>query len=102
MAIPTLPPTNQLSLGIEPQNTPRAGTRKSLAVATPARKSWVTAVQLSFALGVLGADRFYLGYWRLGALKLATLGGFGLWFLADLVLIMRGQIPDAQGRPLTD
>jgi TM2 domain-containing membrane protein YozV len=62
----------------------------------------VVAVQLSFLLGMLGADRFYLGYTRLGILKLATLGGLGLWFLIDLVLVMRGRIPDACGRPMTD
>jgi hypothetical protein len=85
------------------QGLPRAEPQGSHeAAATPARKSWVVAVQLSFVLGLLGADRFYLGYTRLGALKLATLGGCGLWALVDLVRIMYGKVPDAQGRPLVD
>ncbi len=71
------------------------------ATATP-RKSWVVAVQLSFALGLLGADRFYLGYTRLGILKALTLGGCGAWALIDLVRLMYGRIPDAEGRPLID
>jgi TM2 domain len=69
---------------------------------TSPRKSWVVAVQLSWLLGIVGADRFYLGYTRLGVLKLATLGGFGLWALVDLLLLLRGQIPDTEGRQLKD
>ena len=81
----------------------RAKMRGSSAVeATPARKSWVVAVQLSFLLGLLGADRFYLGYTRLGILKLATLGGCGLWAVVDFVRLMYGKIPDVQGRPLAE
>jgi TM2 domain len=103
MTTPSLPlrhPALQASPGDlaarPPTPAPVSGTR-----GLP-RKSWVVAVQLSLVLGMLGADRFYLGYTRLGVLKLATLGGCGLWALVDLVLIMRGQITDAHGRSLQD
>lgn len=55
---------------------------------------------LSILFGFLGADRFYLGYTRMGAVKLLTLGMFGVWWLLDAVLLLIGQIPDAAGRPL--
>lgn len=50
--------------------------------------------------GWLGLDRFYLGYSRMGILKLCTLGLFGLWWLFDVLALLKNDIPDAAGRPL--
>ena len=63
-------------------------------------KDWLTTVLISLFVGWLGIDRFYLGYTGLGILKLITCGGFGIWALIDLILILLGNLPDAQGRPL--
>ena len=60
----------------------------------------VVTVLISLFVGWLGIDRFYLGYTGLGILKLITCGGFGIWALIDLILILLGNLPDAQGRPL--
>ena len=64
------------------------------------QKDFVTAVILSWLLGTLGIDRFYLGYTGLGVAKLLTLGGCGLWAIIDFVILVTGNMSDAQGRPL--
>ena len=63
-------------------------------------KEWLVAILLSGFLGTLGIDRFYLGYTGLGILKLITCGGFGIWWIIDLVLIATGGLKDSQGVPL--
>ncbi len=63
-------------------------------------KEWIVALLLSFFLGHLGIDRFYLGYTTLGVVKLITCGGLGVWHLIDFILIAMGNVPDANGLPL--
>ncbi len=68
-------------------------------VGTPV-KSQAAAFILSWLLGFLGIDRFYLGYTGLGILKLVTLGGCGIWALIDYIIIGIGSMKDAQGNSL--
>jgi TM2 domain-containing membrane protein YozV len=59
-----------------------------------------TAFMLSYFAGVWGIDRFYLGQTGLGIAKLLTCGGFGIWYLIDIVLLGMYKMRDAQGRAL--
>ncbi|MFP4401924.1 MAG: TM2 domain-containing protein [Candidatus Nanoarchaeia archaeon] len=63
-------------------------------------RSFIAAVLLSALVGTLGVDRFYMGYILLGILKLITLGGCGIWWLIDLILIVTDNLKDADGKYL--
>jgi TM2 domain-containing membrane protein YozV len=53
---------------------------------------WLITLLLSAFLGFLGADRFFLRQYRWAAWKLLTLGGLGLWWIADLIYVgIRGK-----------
>ncbi|PBC74489.1 MULTISPECIES: TM2 domain-containing protein [Fibrobacter] len=60
-------------------------------------KNKTTAALLSFFLGALGIDRFYLGYTGLGVLKLLTGGVFGIMWLIDFILIISGNLKPKDG-----
>jgi hypothetical protein len=64
------------------------------------QKEYMTALLLSFFLGMLGIDRFYLGYGGLGVLKLLTGGGCGIWALIDFIQIATRNLGDVAGLPL--
>lgn len=63
-------------------------------------KSKTTAALLSFFLGALGIDRFYLGNTGLGVGKLLTFGGFGIWAFVDFVYIITGNAKDGDNLPV--
>jgi TM2 domain-containing membrane protein YozV len=52
-----------------------------------AKKSSGVAYLLWFALGVVGAHRFYLGNKGMGIAMILTLGGLGVWTLIDVFFI---------------
>ena len=64
-------------------------------------KRILPAFLLCFFLGVFGAHRFYVGKVGTGVLELLTIGGFGLWWLADLILILTGSFKDGDGQQIT-
>jgi len=66
----------------------------------PRQRHYLAAFFFSFMWGTFGVDRFYMGYIGTGILKLITLGGFGIWTIIDLFIIMAGAMNDKQGQEL--
>ena len=64
----------------------------------PSDKSRGVATALAALLGPFGAHRFYVGKTGSGALMAATLGGLGVWWLYDLIVVAAGDFRDVQGR----
>lgn len=63
-------------------------------------KSFIATWLLSLFLGIFGVDRFYLGKIGTGILKLVTLGGAGIWWLIDLIMVLAGATRDVRGARL--
>jgi len=76
-------------MSIEPTSTPSA----------PASgKSFIVVLILAILLP--GIDRIYAGHIGLGILKFITCGGFLIWTIIDIVLILTGKYKDGNGNPL--
>jgi len=56
------------------------------------------ALALATVLGLFGAHRFYVGKTGTGVLMAVTLGGAGIWWLYDMILVASGSFRDANDR----
>lgn len=63
-------------------------------------KSRAVALVLAILVGVFGVHRFYVGKVGTGILMLLTMGGLGIWYIYDIVLIASGAFRDADGHRL--
>ena len=63
-------------------------------------KSKLTAILLCLFLGSLGIHRFYLGYTLIGVIQLLTFGGFIIWTIVDLIMLIIGSLKDSEGNDL--
>jgi len=63
-------------------------------------KDWIITLVLAIVVGTIGIDRFYTGSILLGVLKLLTVGGLGIWWIIDLILLVTGNYKDGDGLPI--
>jgi hypothetical protein len=64
-------------------------------------KSRLVALLLCFFLGWAGGHRFYAKKMGTGIAMLFTMGGFGMWYFLDFVLIASGVFKDKNNLPIT-
>jgi len=63
------------------------------------KRGWVALLLLLLGfVGLNGMQRFYLGRVWTGMLQLVTLGGLGLWQLADAVMLALETMHDGDGK----
>lgn len=65
-------------------------------------KQKLVAGLLQLLAGSVGAGRWYLGNYGVATAQLLTCGGLGIWALIDGIMILVGNVPDKDGRPLRD
>lgn len=65
-------------------------------------RSRLVTMLLAFFLGVFGVHRFYVGKIGSGLGMLVTLGGLGIWWLADNIMILAGAFRDKDGLLVSD
>lgn len=73
---------------------------RSAAAADVSQRSRGLALVLSVMGGVFGLHRFYTGRVQSGVWMCLTLGGLGIWYLYDVVVIAAGDFRDGDGRRL--
>ena len=85
-----------------PPSAPNAVSSVPAQPSAPSDRSFIATWMFAWLLGFLGVDRFYLGKVGTGIVKLLTIGGFGIWWLIDLILVLAGVQRDKEGRLLPD
>ncbi|MDQ5957653.1 MAG: hypothetical protein QG614_628 [Patescibacteria group bacterium] len=63
-------------------------------------KDWIITLLLAIFLGTFGIHRFYNKKIGTGILMLITFGGFGLWQLIDIILIVTETFKNKSGHIL--
>ena len=64
------------------------------------KNKWLITLILCLLGGTLGLHNFYNKKIGLGILQLITFGGFGIWTLVDLILILMGSFKDKHGNKI--
>ena len=64
---------------------------------TISEKSGIACLLFLLLLDPFGIHRMYVGKVGTGILFLLTLGGLGLWWLVDIILLCVGSFTDADG-----
>ena len=81
---------------------PRCGVRVAPVGAYTRRKdasdrSWLATLLLCIFFGGIGVHRFYVGKIGTGILMILTCGGFGIWWMVDLIMIILKRFQDKEG-----
>jgi TM2 domain-containing membrane protein YozV len=71
----------------------------SFLISTSSKSSPIACLLCVF-FGYLGLHRFYVGKIGTGVIQLLTFGGFGIWYLIDILMLSAGEFEDSNGYKL--
>lgn len=66
------------------------------------KKNRAVAMLLCMLFGWLGLHRFYVNKHGTALAEMFTIGGFGLWYFIDFVMIAAGTFEDKEGKAVID
>jgi len=70
-------------------NAPQSGKKIS--------EKWVACTLLVVFLGIMGGHRFFTGKIATGVIMLLTFGGFFIWNIIDIAVVISGNFRDKKG-----
>ena len=82
----------------------RAGAKPTPAHSDPTASRYLRSVTLLLAvlLGIFGAHRFYVGRTGSALAMVFTIGGLGIWWLIDIIIVTTGQLVDSEGKRVSE
>jgi len=74
--------------------------KKETAIVSDKKRLLATIICAGF--GIFGAHRFYAGKNKSGVLQLLTIGGLGIWYIVDFLIILFGEFTDSEGKKIKE
>lgn len=78
----------------EPEEPPEPRVARPLV----SERSRGVALGLSVVGGLFGLHRFYVGRVQSGVWMCLTMGGLGIWYVCDIIVVAAGDFRDSDGR----
>jgi len=71
-------------------------------ISSASNKKRLLAAILCLGFGIFGAHRFYAGKFKSGKVMLCTIGGLGIWYIVDSLIVLFGAFTDNDGKKIKD
>ena len=65
-------------------------------------KKRLLTLLICLLFGIFGAHHFYAGKIKTGLLMLLTIGGLGIWYVIDCLIVLFGEFADNEGRKIKE
>jgi len=92
--------TEHIKISKVPEKTKTKLPKSTKQTSAVSDKKRVLTIILCLCFGIFGAHRFYAGKIKSAKAMLFTIGGFGLWYLIDNVIVFFGKFTDNEGRKI--